>query len=324
MAAIYPLRFQPILRRAIWGGRRLGDELGKKIAEDGLFSESWEVCDHGKDQTAVSAGPLAGKTLSQLIAERGEELFGQHHPQPRFPLLLKFLDCQRALSVQVHPNDVQGAKLDPPDLGKTEAWVVLAAEPGSVIYAGLQAGVDRSRLSGSLAAGTTENCLHTIRPKVGDCVFIPAGTVHALGPGLLIAEIQQSSDTTFRLFDWNRLDADGKPRPLHVEQALAVIDYESGPVTPQVQQPTAQAHVQRLVECDQFRLDRWAIDAPCSIGGDDRFHILAVIDGELRISGDAVDEPLKKGGTILLPAAYGRVQLTPSSGKAVVLDSYLP
>lgn len=323
MAAVYPLRFQPILRQYLWGGRRLGSELGKPIRDEGVFAESWEVCDHGDDQSVVAAGPLSGKTLRQLVGELGEELFGRHHPQARFPLLLKFLDCQRPLSVQVHPNDLQAAKLDPPDLGKTEAWVVLATEPGSVIYAGLKTGVDRRMLAQEIAAGTTESCLHTIEPKAGDCLFIPAGTVHALGAGLLIAEIQQSSDTTFRLFDWNRLGIDGRPRQLHVEQALSVIDFQRGPVTMQVERPTDRASVGRLVDCDQFILDRWQIQAPCSLGGDGRFHILAVTDGELTVEGDAVSGPLKKGSTILLPAACGEVQLTPCGG-AVVLDSYLP
>ncbi len=323
MATIYPLRFGPILRQYIWGGRRLGSELGKPIGDGGRFAESWEVCDHRNDQSVVAAGPLSGKTLGQLVGEMGMELFGRHHPQARFPLLLKFLDCQRPLSVQVHPDDLQAAKLNPPERGKTEAWVVLATEPGSVIYAGLKPGVDRQALKSQMAVGAIESCLHTIEPVVGDCLLIPAGTVHALGAGLLIAEIQQSSDTTFRLFDWNRLGTGGKPRQLHVPQALAVIDFQCGPVTPQAEQPTDRANVRRLVDCDQFRLDRWEIQRPCSIGGDDRFHILTVIDGELIVEGDVSIEPLKKGGTILLPAACGEVQLTPRVA-AVLLDSYLP
>src|SRR3954451_2888303 len=161
-----------------------------------------------------------------------DSLFGRKRQHPQFPLLFKFLDCQRVLSVQVHPNNEQAAKLDPPDLGKTEAWVVLAADPGSKIYAGLKSGVDRKALAAAVASGRCEECLHEFEPRVGDCVFIEAGTVHALGAGLLIAEIQQDSDTTFRLFDWNRAHKTGKPRPLHIEQSLDTINYKRGPVQP--------------------------------------------------------------------------------------------
>ena len=177
---------------------------------------------------------LRGLTLHDLVAKHGKELLGTHNGLAQFPLLFKFLDCNRKLSVQVHPNDQQAAQLNPPDLGKTEAWVVLATEPGSKLYAGLKANITREDLSAAIAAGKCAECLHEFEPKVGDCVFIRAGTVHALGAGLVIAEIQQASDTTFRLFDWNRVDAQGNPRQLHIEQSLAVTDYDRGPVVPQI------------------------------------------------------------------------------------------
>src|SRR5262249_22949406 len=148
------------------------------------------------------------------------------------------LDAAHMLSVQVHPNDEQAALQTPPDLGKTEAWIILAAEPGSKVYVGLRPGVDPQQLAEAIAAGTCEELLYGFEPCAGDCLFIPAGTVHALGAGLLVAEIQQSSDTTFRLFDWNRVGPDGKPRTLHVEQALAVVDFDRGPIAPQQPQPT--------------------------------------------------------------------------------------
>ena len=162
-----------------------------------------------------------------------ETLLGRHHPQARFPLLLKFLDAADRLSLQVHPDDARAALLDPPDLGKTETWVVLEAAPGSLIYAGLKPGVDRAQFERELARGTCEACFHTFEPRAGDCIFLPAGTVHAIGGGLLMAELQQASDCTFRLFDWNRVGPDGKPRLLHVEQALEVINFAAGPVAPQ-------------------------------------------------------------------------------------------
>jgi mannose-6-phosphate isomerase len=295
--------------------------VGKAIGAGDDYAESWETVDHGDDQSVVTAGPLAGRTLNELVTEQGDELLGRHAGLQQFPLLLKFLDCNRTLSVQVHPNDQQAALLDPPDLGKTEAWVVLHAEPGSKIFAGLRPGVTRASLATATAAGAVEECLHGFDAKAGDCVFIPAGTVHALGAGLLIAEIQQASDTTFRLFDWNRVDAAGKPRPLHVEQSLETIDYSRGPVAPQQPRIIAPGR-ERLVECNKFTLDRCTISSTQTIGGDDRCHLLAVIDGAVEIVGEPAST-LARGATALLPAAAGRRELRPR-GRGAVLDIFLP
>jgi mannose-6-phosphate isomerase len=314
-----PLRFRPIFKEYVWGGRRLGSVLGKPIGAADRYAESWEIVDHGTDQSIVADGPLAGTTLHELVAQHGAELFGRHHPQGQFPLLLKFLDAQLTLSVQVHPNDAQGALLSPPDLGKTEAWVVLAAEPGSKVYAGLQPGVDRARLERELAAGTCDACLHQIEPQVGDCIFLAAGTVHALGDGLLIAEIQQASNTTFRLFDWNRLDRDGQPRQLHIEESLGTIDFARGPVAPQQPQPTDRPHVERLVACDKFILDRWRFDVPQHCGADERCHIVAVLEGNVTMG----DEHYRRGESLLIPACCSDAIVTPQ-GRAVLLDIYLP
>ena len=323
MQPLYPLRFRPILRQYIWGGRRLGSELGKPIGSEGDYAESWEICDHGQDQTVVEGGPLDGSSLGEMVKQRGPELLGRHHPQQRFPLLLKFLDAARTLSVQVHPDDARAARLDPPDLGKTEAWVVLAAEPGATIYAGLKPGVDRQQLEAAIRQGTCEQCLHQVQAAAGDCIFIEAGTVHALGEGTLVAEIQQSSDTTYRLFDWNRLGADGKPRPLHVEQGLEAIDYERGPVNPRPLQATDRPTVGRVVACDKFVLDRWDFETPQTVGGDDRCHIVCVLEGEIAVEGDPTGKPVARGSTVLLPAGLGTTRLVPHE-PTVLLDAYLP
>ena len=315
----YPLRFQPLLRRYLWGGRRLETMLGKQLGEGDDYAESWEIVDHGEDQSVVQTGAVEGLSLKQLVADHSSELFGQHAGETQFPLLFKFLDCNRTLSVQVHPNDEQGAKLDPPDLGKTEAWVVLAADPGSKIYAGLKEGVTREDLRASLEAGKCEECLHEFEPQVGDCIFIEAGTVHALGAGLVIAEIQQASDTTFRLFDWNRVDAQGNPRQLHIEQSLEVTNFSRGPVAPQQAVATDQAGRERLVDCDKFVLDRCTLESSISIGGDERFHLLVVLDGAVEVGG----EQLGLGATSLIPAAASAVEISPK-GRAIVLDIYLP
>jgi mannose-6-phosphate isomerase len=319
----YPLRLRPIFRNYLWGGRRLETMLGKSLGEGDVYAESWEVVDHGDDQSVVVAGPASGRALHQLVEEQGEQLFGRHHPQRQFPLLFKFLDCNRTLSVQVHPNDEQAARLNPPDLGKTEAWLVLAADPGSKIFAGLQPGVARDDLAAALEAGTCEEMLHQFEPSVGDCVFIEAGTVHALGAGLVIAEIQQASDTTFRLFDFNRVDADGKPRPLHIAESLATVDYDRGPVSTVKPVATDDPGRERLVDCDKFVLDRCTLDSPRTLGGDERFHLFVGIEGSVDIEGDPAGDPLSPGQTCLLPAAAGAVSMTPQ-GRAVVLDIYLP
>jgi mannose-6-phosphate isomerase len=323
MTSLYPLRFPPILRRYLWGGRRLESSLGKSLPPGNDFAESWEIADHGADQSRVEFGPLAGITLNELVGRHGRALLGRHYPQPSFPLLLKFLDGQQTLSLQVHPDDAIAARLDPPDAGKTEAWFVVEAAPGSVIYAGLKPGVDRGRLLAAIREGKCEQCLNVFPASPGDCVLLPARTVHALGAGILAAEIQQSSDTTYRLFDWNRLGPDGKPRSLRTEEGLDVVDFSRGAVMPALAQPTDRPQVKRLVECDKFVWDRYEFDAPLSAGGDDRCHILTVLEGAVRMEGDPADSTLPRGQSALLPASLGQVQLTPQS-RTTLLDAYLP
>jgi len=323
MPQLGPLRFQPTFRRYVWGGRKLGTLLGKPIGEGEDYAESWEIVDHGEDQSVVAAGPAAGAALGALVRERGPELLGRHAPLPQFPLLFKYLDAQRDLSVQVHPDDARAARLTPPDRGKTEAWVVMAAEPDSWIYAGLKHGFDRQALAREVSCGTSELCLHRFHPQVGDCVFVPAGAVHAIGAGLVVAEIQQSSDTTWRLHDWNRLDAAGRPRPLHVDAALEAIDYSLGPLAPVTPMDTDRPHIARLVECDMFVLDRWTFDSPEWIADDNRFHILSVLQGEIVISDDPMARPLAVGQTALLPAQRPATSLIPRPG-TIMLDAYLP
>jgi mannose-6-phosphate isomerase len=337
---LYPLKFRPVFKRYLWGGRRLGTMLGKPIGEGDDYAESWEIADHEQGQSVVANGPLEGRTLHEVVEKHGAELLGKHAPLARFPLIFKYLDARQRLSVQVHPTDEAAAKLDPPDLGKTEAWVILDAPNGSLVYAGLTYGMTRQSLAQEVAAGRTENCLRSFEPQVGDCIFIPAGTVHALGAGLLIAEIQQASDTTYRLYDWDRTGPDGKPRELHVEQALDAIDYSTRAIHPQRPRLVSeQPHVERLVECDKFILDRWRLEKMHSLGGDERFHIVSVLEGEVLLSrsGEAVqshvagsstsDEvsllSLIRGQTVLLPASIGAVTVAPR-GQGALLDMYLP
>ncbi len=334
MTNLYPLRFEPLFRQYLWGGRRLGTELHKPIGDEGVYAESWEIVDHGDDQSIVAHGPLAGHSLHELIQRDAAALLGERvataihnaslpvNLRNRFPLLLKILDASRDLSVQVHPNDEQGSQLSPPDLGKTEAWIVMDALPGSKIYAGLKAGVDRRSFAAAVAGGRTEETLYWFEPSVGDCVFIPAGTVHAIGAGLLVAEIQQASDTTFRIYDWGRLDANGQPRTLHIKQSLDVIDFQSGPVSPVKSIPVAgEAAAVTLVDCDKFSLRRYALrEAQCIVTGD-TFQIVAVLSGAIRVPSDPSGSVLRKGDTMLVPACMESIEVDPVGSVELMVAS---
>jgi mannose-6-phosphate isomerase len=317
---LYPLQFEPVFRSYIWGGRRLGERLGKPIGTAPRYAESWEIVDHGSDQSVICQGPLRGRTLAELVKECPSELFGEDKNNfAAFPLLLKYLDCNRVLSVQVHPDDKYAAKLNPPDLGKTEAWYVIDTEPGAVIYAGLRAGVNREIFATSIQAGRLVDALNTITPKPGDCIFIPAGTVHALGAGILVAEIQQSSDTTFRVFDWDRLGDDGLPRPLHIEAALEVTDYLRGPVVPQIAIPLADGG-ERLVACDKFILDRYQRTQPFTLSGGS-CRLVTIVSGGATLVWEGLETKLPLGQTVLLPAAIGDCDFVPWNDGVTLLTA---
>jgi mannose-6-phosphate isomerase len=328
-----PLVLTPIYRRYLWGGRGFAQALGRDLPPGDDYAESWELVDRDGDQSVVAVGPLTGTTLGLLVRQRGAEMLGRHAPQPAFPLLFKFLDACHDLSVQVHPDDGRAARLDPPDRGKTEAWYVVTAVPGSRIYAGLREGVDRESLAAALAAGTCGDVLHSFTPRPGDCIFIPAGTVHAIGAGLLIAEIQQSSDVTFRLHDWNRLGLDGRPRPLHIAAGLEAVT-QFGPVHPVTPLPTGDPAVTRLVDSRYFRLDRVTpiVTSPgrpaaWEVGGDDGCHFLAVLSGSIRFADHWGLPPLARGSCVLVPSSAGRQPIVADSdaaGAAILLHVSLP
>ncbi len=306
---MHPLILSPIYRRYLWGGRRFASALGRQLPAGDDYAESWELVDRGADQSVVAAGPLAGVTLGSLVRERGGDLLGRHAPQTAFPLLFKFLDACRDLSVQVHPDDARAARLPSPDLGKTEAWYVVDAEPGSRIYAGLHAGVDRDTLAASLRSGRCDEVLHAFEARPGDCIFIPAGTVHAIGAGLLVAEIQQSSDVTYRLHDWNRVGPDGAPRPLHVEAGLEAVT-QFGPVAPVHPTAGGDPAMRRLVTCDAFLFDEVKPEGRWQVGGDDTCHFLAVLSGTVAFAEGWGLPAVGRGGCVLLPASIGRQALT--------------
>ena len=315
-----PIRFEPIFRSYIWGGDRLASQLGKKPPGSGIWAESWEIVDHREGESIVTDGALAGWTLRQLIESFPNEVIGRDTPNERFPLLLKYLDCQRVLSVQVHPDDEYGAKMPQPDRGKTEAWYVIDAEPDAKLYAGLKSGVDRQSLLAAIEKGETESCLHVLSPKPGDCIFIPAGTVHALGAGLLVAEIQQASDCTFRLFDWDRVDKDGQPRQLHIDQALEVIDFERGPIEFVTRSQITSANPQTLVDCDKFTLKEFACPGTYRLDGK-QLAIITVPKGNIVLNTNSNEISLERGQTVLVPFACQSATFEVSDGTTVLVST---
>ncbi|MGC8640313.1 MAG: type I phosphomannose isomerase catalytic subunit [Isosphaeraceae bacterium] len=323
---LYPLRFRPILRQLIWGGRRLGTVLHKPIGPADDYAESWELSDYRDAVSVVCEGPLEGTSLRELVKHRGLELLGTRHAGAgQFPLLVKFIDACLNLSVQVHPDDEKGKRLAG-DNGKSETWVIVDAEPGSQIYSGLKPGVTPRQFGEAITAGTVEPLLHRFSPRPGDCIMIEAGTVHAIGAGVLLAEIQQMSDATFRIYDWGRVGADGKPRELHVAQALESTDFALGPVNPLVPAPQRDASGnvrEKLSRSAYFALERWLLARPAVLGGDDRFTILMGLEGRAEVRHNNQETILDFGQTLLLPAALGRCEVVPRD-KAVVLTCVTP
>jgi len=326
MVPLCPLRFEPILRRLIWGGRRLGTVLHKAIGTEADYAESWELSDYRDQVSVVNEGALAGTTLRDLVRDRGAELLGPAlGPREQFPLLVKFIDAHQDLSVQVHPDDEKGRRLAG-DNGKTEAWVILAVEPGALIYAGLKAGVGPDDLRKAIGSGEVEPLLHRFEARPGDSILIESGTVHAIGAGVLLAEIQQMSDATFRVFDWNRVDAEGKPRPLHIAQAMESIDFRRGPVNPIVPDATEIEGVgrrERLARSPYFAFERLSAHRPMTVGGHERFTVLMGLEGNSDLVHGGRSYRLGLGQTLLLPAAVGPCEVAPR-GDAVVLTCVVP
>ena len=302
--AQHPLRFQPIFKSALWGGQSLRPMLGTKPYPEPT-GEAWLLSDQGDNQSRIADGPLKGQTLRELMVAQERAILGDaSSPNGRFPLLLKFLDARQPLSVQVHPNDEQARTMAPASsgLGKTEAWVILNVEKDSLIYAGLRQGVSRDDFHASLRNGSLPKVLHSYVPRVGDCVFLKAGTVHAIGAGLVLFEVQQTSDITYRLYDWDRVDAQtGKPRALHVEQAMRCTDFDSGPCNPVQETPTEQQWGV-LVDCPYFRLSRMQLDSNSRISPQERCTIFVCIDGTARLVVDEREYPMHRGDVLLCPA----------------------
>ena len=302
---LQPLTFLPIFKERIWGGTSLATLYSKALPAGQRIGESWEVSDRPGDESVIAGGPLKGKTLHWLMENCPAELLGPRRNMPaRFPLLIKILDARDTLSLQVHPPASKAAELGGEP--KTEMWYVAQAGPGAELFVGLKNGVGRAEFESKLARQTVAECFHRIAVKPGDAMFLPSGRVHALGAQTVIFEIQQNSDTTYRVFDWNRLDDQGKSRQLHVEQSLASIDFADiePPLLPRQTSPANPGTIRPLVKNELFEVNVRQMaegDAlPCKVG---RMEIIGVTEGSLRVesSGEAFD--LSAGQFCLIPAA---------------------
>ncbi len=322
---MYPLRFEPIYQHRLWGGRRLAEVLRAPLPQ-GPVGEAWVLSDRDDHASRVSDGPLEGRTLGQLMEQFPEALLGRLAGRSaRFPLLLKFLDAQEMLSVQVHPSDAYPDLLPAGETGKTEAWVVLKAGPKSRVYAGLKPGTTAVALRRALADGRLNDHLAGFTPKPGDGVLLAAGTVHSLGGGVVVFEIQQNSDVTFRLYDWNHVDAKtGQPRALHVEQALSCIDFAEGPVSPvtPLLDATTPAR-ERLFHCEHFSLWRVRTQDPFTVGAAGVPRVLVCIDGAGHVEHGGAASAAGRGDVLLLPAMLGACVFRPT-GAVTLLEIELP
>lgn len=309
-----PLTFQPLYMERVWGGRELERIYGRALPDaQQPFGEAWEIVDRPNEQSIVDDGLLAGTSLHELWTIRRTEIFGEGYgQQPRFPILIKVLDARDDLSLQVHPPVQLAAELGGEP--KTEMWFVADCAPGAHLYVGLKQGVTRADFEQAIARGTVAGCVHVLAPQPGDSIFIASGRLHAIGAGFLIHEIQQNSDTTYRVFDWNRLGLDGQPRPLHVAQSLASIDFND--FEPAMDTP----HGDTLANCAYFKTDKLSL-APGQVIANpapDRFSILSVVDGAVE---SAAGRRFSKGRCLLMPRAAAPLT---ALGNSTVLQVTLP
>lgn len=307
-----PLSFHPLYMPRVWGGRTLADHYQRQLPDAGPYGESWELVDRESEQSVVVGGPWDGYPLHTLWRDHRRDLFGDDlRDSERFPLLIKVLDARADLSIQVHPPAAVA-----PALGgepKTEMWYIARADPGAKLYAGLKAGTTRAEFETALQHGRVADLVHALEPEAGQSIFIPSGRLHAIGAGLLIHEIQQNSDTTYRVFDWNRLGLDGHPRELHLDASLRSIDFND--YEPAMDQPAGPL----LAECEHFRVEACHLDpgAACDRENPGRFALFSVIDGRLLASDGRTFHP---GDFFLLPVASpGPVARTPATVLRITL-----
>ncbi len=310
-----PIFFEPLAMERVWGGRRLASLAGKSLPPSVPVGELWEVVDRPAEQSVVAEGEFRGRTLHDLWSNERARVFGAaflRHPSARFPLLVKLLDAAEKLSVQVHPPLDKAAELGGEP--KTEVWYFWEASPGASIYAGLKKGTTREDFERLLRAGGVESCLHEIPVRAGASIFIPSGRIHAIGAGNVIVEIQQNSDTTYRVFDWNRAGLDGKPRALHIAESLASIDF--GDFEPEVE----SADQPLVADCPFFRVEKITLGRPADIRPGGAFALAVPLDQPVLCGGRAIE----RGRFFLVPAGEGDSRVAPAGDPATVLVATIP
>lgn len=309
---LYPFVFEPSFKDRIWGGRELERLYAKKIPADQAIGEAWEISDRPGDSSVITNGPLAGKDLHWLMEKHAAEILGNAKPAAngRFPLLCKILDAREKLSLQVHPPASKAAELKGEP--KTEMWFIADAAPDASLYVGLKHGVTRAQFEQKISDGSVADCFHRIPVKAGDTMFLPSGRVHAIGDGLVIFEIQQNSDTTYRVFDWNRVGLDGKPRELHIAQSLASIDFND--FEPKLVGSTFQSganfKTRVLVQDPLFNVNEVVAEssAPIALAAT-QLQIIAVVKGSLTVRDDLYPVALRPGQFALIPASLRKVEI---------------
>jgi mannose-6-phosphate isomerase len=324
---LYPLFFHPIHKERIWGGRKLAEKYNRVLPTEKI-GESWEITCHDNGMGIVRNGPLNGLSLQEAIERYGEELLGSavyNDRYRKFPLLIKILDASDILSVQVHPGDEYANIHENGELGKTEMWYIIDAKPGSRLVYGINQGISRENFRHALEQGQLEECLRELEVRPGDVLYIPAGLVHAIGGGILICEIQQNSDTTYRVYDWNRVDDRGNPRELHIEKALDVIDFEGRYSGSRLEGLNLREESgQRILytACDYFAVEKLIVDGAMELQLDGkRFQTLTCLDGSCRIEYEGGSADLLSGNSCLIPASLPNITLR---GNCTVLRAYVP
>ncbi|RJP71704.1 MAG: mannose-6-phosphate isomerase [Candidatus Abyssobacteria bacterium SURF_17] len=325
--SLYPLLLDPIFKYRIWGGRKLGTALGKKLPPQEPIGESWEVSCRNGDNNVISNGHLAGKTLADVLETDREALLGASLGDSlKFPLLNKFIDANDLLSVQVHPTENLAAKT-PGAEAKTEAWYIIHADPGATLIKGLKPGVTPDAFERAIRDNTVPSLLNSFPVETGDMVFVPAGCVHAMGKGLVICEIQQNSDTTYRVYDWGRVDAAGKPRQLHVQQALAAINFKDRSPDKVASIAITEGKNKRtfLAACPYFAMQVLLLEkSTVESTGKRRFESLMVLSGRGAIRTEAKRETsISTGDSILVPACVGSYMIDPSP-RCTMLKIFVP
>ena len=311
---MHVITFKPLYMERVWGGRELEKIFERELPAAGTpYGEAWEMSDRPAEQSIVNHGPMKGTSLNELWQNSREEIFGSGlEDSPRFPLLIKILDARDKLSIQVHPPAEIASELG--GEAKTEMWYIADALPGAQLYVGLKAGITKADFQDAIEKGSVDQAVYSITPQRGDSIFIPSGRLHAIGAGLVIYEIQQNSDTTYRVFDWNRMGLDGVPRDLHVEQSIRCIDFSD--VEPGMDEPNGNT----LATCPYFHVDRLNLSTGTMLGNPDqeRFSIITVVSGELESSDGRTHQ---EGDMLLLPRAS---QALRAAADSIVLQTTIP